>query len=173
MSLSLREYTCGGTIRSTLFEKTSFFWKLHFIVFADKVTVTKLHLSLIRLFNLDELINRQIKLVKRRILKTPVANDIWKFTGVESSLYTKWTNEFRIKSSFEMRLLLPKCVDEVCVDPTLPLAHRVEMVTCLKHWIWSKPPIGWFICHLNELDLLPGSCFKLIGWRWWHDLSFA
>jgi hypothetical protein len=39
--------------------------------------------QLIRPFNLDKLINQQIKLVKRRILTTPAATDIWKFTGVE------------------------------------------------------------------------------------------
>jgi hypothetical protein len=39
--------------------------------------------KLIRHFNLDELINRRIKSVKRRILTSPAAKDVWKFTGVE------------------------------------------------------------------------------------------
>jgi hypothetical protein len=83
MSLSLRDCTCGGNIRRHGLKRQKFLLKVEFTVFADKVTVTKLHLSLIRHFNLDELVNRRFKLVKRRLLTTPAATDIWKFTGVE------------------------------------------------------------------------------------------
>jgi hypothetical protein len=64
-------------------KRQKFLLNLQFIVFTDKVTVTKLHLSLIRHFNFDKLINRRIKLVKQRILTTPAAIDMKKFTGVE------------------------------------------------------------------------------------------
>jgi hypothetical protein len=84
--------------------------------------------QLIRHFNLDELINRRVKSVKRRILISPAAKDIWKFTGVTVTCIQ--SQQINLESR-----AVSKCVCSrqsaytKCVDPTLPLAHGVEMVT--------------------------------------------
>jgi hypothetical protein len=84
MSLSVREYTCGGAIRSARFEKRQkFLLKVAVYCIQRQSHGHEVAPQLIRHFNLDELINRRVKLVKRRILTTPAAKDICKFTGVE------------------------------------------------------------------------------------------
>jgi hypothetical protein len=117
-ALTVNYIVWWATRKSTKYWKQftvcSFGQTFQFIVLTDKVTVTKLHLSWSDTLNLDKLINRRIKLVKRRILTTPAAKDYLEVHRRWSCLYTKLTNEFRIESIFEMRLHPPKCVDEVC-----------------------------------------------------------
>jgi hypothetical protein len=60
-------FAASGLKRRTFLLKTAVY------CFIDKVTVTILHLSLIRPFNLDQFIYRRINLVKRRTLITLAA----------------------------------------------------------------------------------------------------
>jgi hypothetical protein len=92
MSLSVGEYTCGGTIAARGLKRQKFLLKAAVYFIHIQSHGHEIAPQLIRHFHLDELINRRIKLVRRRILTTPAAKDYLEAHRCYSYLYTKSTN---------------------------------------------------------------------------------